>query len=496
MGSGVLKAITLGFLCGVFIRSFCLVGFSFTLYMVMLALVVLGCARFDPARARSLIVVALALASCVGGIMRMNAAVLTGDPHLTATIGTEVTLIGAVSAEPDVRESEVRVDLDATQIVEGSTTIPIDAGVLAELPPHADLHYGDLVRVRGALGLPQSFSVGGGEPFDYPDYLAVSGIGYELSFAQGSSTGERYGNPLLAEAIAIKEKYVDALEAVLPEPEAGLAAGITVGDKRSIGPELSSDFQKVGLLQIVVLSGYNITVVVDFISYIFAWAPQRLRFCVGIMIAGFFVAISGGGSSALRAAIMAVIAMYARMSGRSFDALRALLSAAFLMVLVDPFILAYDPGFQLSSIAMLGLTTLAPLLDPYMQWIPSRLGLREIIVSTLATQIAVTPLILHQDGALSILSLPANILAMLPVPLAMLASFIAAVAAMIYGRIATPPALPAYVLLHYIVITGHFFASLPFASVPLGTIGAVPMAFMYSFIAGGTWLINKQKSRV
>lgn len=487
MGSGVFKAIAAGFLCGVFIRSFAAAGFSFVLYLLLLSIALLALIRADRKHARLLICGALSFAACAGGIMRMDAATLTGDSNLTARIGSAVTLIGTVSAEPDVRDTQTRIDIDATQLVEGSTTLPVASGVLVELPPHAQVRYGDMVRISGTLGLPQPFDAGESGSFDYPDYLAVSGIAYELSFAHGSSTGENHGNPLLTAVIAIKERYEQGLGAVLPEPEAGLAAGITVGDKRSIGPQLSADFQKVGLLQMVVLSGYNITVVTDFVARLLLWANRPVQFSAGIFIAIFFVVISGGGSSAIRAAIMAVIAMYARMSGRSFDPVRALLASALVMVAWNPFVLAFDPGFQLSAIAMLGLSTLTPLIDPYMQWVSARFGLREIVSSTIATQVAVTPLLLHQDGTLSLLSLPANMFSMMPVPLAMLCSFIAAVSGAFVGSLATPLAFPAYVLLWYIVNVGHTLASLPIATITAGAIsGPLTMATyccLFAFVA-------------
>jgi predicted membrane metal-binding protein len=54
-----------------------------------------------------------------------------------------------------------------------------------------------------------------------------------------------------------------ASSARLPEPQSGLAGGITVGDKRAMGKDLTQEFRTVSLVHIVVLSGYNITVVIN-----------------------------------------------------------------------------------------------------------------------------------------------------------------------------------------------------------------------------------------
>ncbi len=129
----------------------------------------------------------------------MDTAVLTGDSHLTAQLDKHVTLIGTVASEPDVRDNGVH------EVVIGTPTIPVRAGVLVQAPPHANVSYGDEVRAVGTLVLPQAFDTGEGRQFDYPDYLAASGISYTLSFAEIKSDGKNTGNILQALAINVKE---------------------------------------------------------------------------------------------------------------------------------------------------------------------------------------------------------------------------------------------------------------------------------------------------
>jgi competence protein ComEC len=424
---------------------------------------------------------------------RMNAAVITGDPILTTQLDKHVTIVGKIVAEPDVRDNGVRLSIDVHDLLVGSSTIPVHAGVLVQAPPHSDARYGDQVRVSGTLELPQAFDTGDGRQFDYPDYLAVSGIAYTLSFAQVQDLGTNGGNIFQTLAIDAKQIYLKGEDAVLPEPEAGLADGINVGEKRSIGPALSADFQKVSLMQMVVLSGYNITVVANFAARLLAWASRYVQFSAGIFVVIFFILISGGAASAVRAGIMAGLAMYARISNRTFDALRALAVAAFVMTLWNPFTLAFDPGFQLSALAMLGLSLFTPTFSAKLKWIPERFALREIIASTAATQLAVLPMLLYQSGQLSILAIPANVLTMSVVPLAMLASCIAAVAGMIFGAAATPIAFPAYALLFYIISVAHFLASLPFAAISVGAFNIWWMFVAYMIIFGGFWILQKRQ---
>ena len=489
IGTQILSGSVGGFLIGVLLRSFVPLGFSYVLFLVIVAGAVLMSGLFETKIQKSSIVLACAFLFCAGGIFRMSSVVLTGDPVLTAHLNSHVRLLGTVFAEPDVRDARVHLSVEVREIVLASTTIPVSARVLVLSPSHTEVMYGDDVIVSGILKLPQVFDTGSsaitgevvksGRQFDYPDYLGTRGIAYQVSFAHVETQGTNTGNIVAADAIRIKNLFLDGLHQVLPEPHAGLAGGITVGDKRSIGPELTQEFQKVSLVQILVLSGYNITVVANFFGWMLQWAPRFVQFGSGLFVVAFFMLISGGASSAVRAGLMAVIAMYARRAHRTYHALRALALVAFGMVWWNPFILAFDPGFQLSVLAMLGLVLGTPIVSARLIWVTERGGLRELIASSIATQIAVLPLIVFQDGQFSILAIPANILAMIPVPFAMLMSCIAGLGGMVAGAYATPIAFPAYLVLAYILYVARFFASLPFGSLSIGVFSFWWMCIAY-----------------
>src|SRR6185295_7247227 len=100
-------------------------------------------------------------------------------------------------------------------------------------------------------------------------------------------------------------------------------------------------------------------------------------------------------------------------------------------------------------------------------------GLREIVSATIATQLTVLPLLILSVGQVSIVSLFSNILVLPAVPLAMLVSFLGALAALISNVIAYPFALVAYLILHYIIGVAVWFGNLPFAAIP------VPLEWMW-----------------
>ena len=458
-----LWAIVFGFLTGIFLRSFASLGFAFVGFLALLAVATLLTSLVS--RKIEGVVIVIALLALGGGILRMDAAILIPNPALTEKLGEEVTLEGIVFDEPDVREASVRI----------SMRLESGAGVLVIAPAHADVRYGDRVRAAGELRVPEAFETGVGRAFNYPAYLAKDGISYELAFVRDVEViGRGATNPVKIFAIWVKHTFLEGLGHALPEPYAGLAGGITVGDKRGLGTELAEVFRTVGLIHIVVLSGYNIMIVMEGLSWLLAWfsVHRYARFGATVFVAIFFALMTGLASASVRAAAMAIIAVVGRMSGRMYLASRALAIVAAGMVLWNPFILAFDPGFQLSILATAGLIAFTPVVITRLKFIPTTLGLREIAATTVGTQIVVLPLLLYQSGQLPIYSLPANLLALIAVPLAMLFSAVAALGGIFLGSFGVVIAFPAYALLGYIMEIGGLFASLPHASITLPAFSA------------------------
>lgn len=421
------------------------------------------------------------IAACafVVGMWRTEATRLASEPFLDAHIGSEVTLEGVIYQEPDVREGSVRIAVAVENAV--GATGPMHAGVLAVAQPYLAVHYGERVRVSGVIVRPEAFDTAGGRQFDYPHYLATQGMLYEMQQAQIRVLAPAPFS-LSGVAIGLKERYVRGLEAALTEPQAGLAAGITAGDKRGLGAELSQDFRTVSLTHIIVLSGYNITVVSDALMRALSFAPLLVRLGAGGSVAVLFVLMTGAAAASVRAAVMALIAMTARMSGRSYAADRALIVAATGMALWNPLVVAYDPGYQLSIAATAGLIWLSPKTEHWCARVPEAFGLRAVCVSTMAAQLAVLPILLYQNGLLSLVALPANVLVLALVPLAMFFSLIAGLAGMLVSVLAPIAGFPAYLSLSYLIAVARTLAHIPGSAVQLPAFSAGWVVAAYALI--------------
>lgn len=457
-------AVVLSIILGVAVEFVFPLGVLGVIWLGVLGICVVALGSVLRVRAAALLVACV----CVGfgiGMARTSLSAPVRYPLLEAHLSEIVTLRGVVRGDPDVRESSVRVALSSVCIISDEVCLTSDGVVLAVLPPQSGLRHGDHVTVAGMLTVPQPFDTDTGRVFDYPQYLAVSGVGYVLSFAHLESREEgSFG--VYRTLYALKRWYVSGMGMSIPEPMAALGNGITAGDKRALGGELTNTFRDAGLVHIVVLSGYNITIVVAALLYVLRMRSRTTKVVVSSLAIGLFVVMTGAGAASVRAGIMATLGLLAYALYRPYALSRALSVAVVCMVLVQPRVLLYDPGFQLSVCATLGLVWVAPLIARRLTSVPERFGLRDIVASTLGTYVGVLPLIAFSIGEVSLVALIANILVLPVVPLSMLFSFIAGVGgALVGGSVSVFIGYPAYVVLSYILFVAEQVAALPFATI-------------------------------
>lgn len=481
MNSGIFWASVFSFFIGITAGFFV----SFDIYIAFLLIFLAAVLLILFWGNRQVAIIILALLSFTVGISRVYVEELSRNIHFDEMLGEEVILEGVISMEPDERENTIRI------VVENEEGVR----VISSIPRSFEVLYGQGIVIKGKIERPVAFSSDGGREFNYPGFLVKDDIYYQISFPEVLSLGDvettGFGRGYL---FALKNAYTDGLSLLLPETEASLAGGITVGDKRALGGNLLDVFRITGIIHIVVLSGYNITIVAESIRRLLLGLPRAIGLWASAFSILLFVIMTGATATGVRAGAMASLALIATATNRRYAITRALALTAIAMVLWSPHILLYDPGFQLSVIATLGLIHIAPLISERLLFITERFGLRDIVGATIGTQIAVLPLLLYQTGLLSLVALPVNLLVLPFVPLSMLLSFIAGVVGALVGTTFVWIALPAHTLLLYILKVVEMFGRLPFASVSLEAFSFTWVIVAYIFLAV-VFVFAKRKSQ-
>ena len=468
MGGVYFYTAVLSFASGIFARSFFNMGLPVVLWLLLLALG-LAMVRHRNSFAVSvsyLVVGGIGLMFFSLGILRLELTSLLASPsELESQLGQKVELTGVVVREPDVREKSQHLTLKVG-----------DDKILVTTDRYAKVSYGDEIIVKGKLELPIAFATDLGRTFDYPGYLRARRILYTISFATFTTINKNQANGFLNWLYQNKKNFTQVLEKNIPEPHVGLGEGLLLGIKQALGVNLEEVFRRTGIIHVVVLSGYNVMLVVLFVMYILAiFLPLRSRAVVGVMAIILFALIVGLSATVVRASIMAVLVLIAQSSGRQYDVLRGLFLAGLVMLLLNPYLLVYDVGFQLSFMATLGLILVAPQFETLLVRVPTFAGVRGFLLATLATQIAVAPLLLYQMGQFSVVAVIVNVLVLPAVPFAMLLTFITGVLGSVSATLALPLAYSSYLILTYIISVATWFASLSFASISV-------VAFPFYFV--------------
>lgn len=384
--------------------------------------------------------------------------------------GEQVDVLADVVLDPEARESSTVLLVQ-----------PIDTDVRIRVRAERglDVRYGDRLRVTGELTRPEAFTSDLGRTFHYEEYLRAHGVTHEIRFAEVEVGDRNEGGHLLFRVLYdAKYRFARGIEMMLPEPHASLALGLLLGEKQGLGERLEDVFRVVGIIHIVVLSGYNLTIIAEALGRILRhFLRPRLRATVGAIAIVLFALMVGPSATVVRATMMALLLLYARTSGKTYDALRALMLAGSAMVLLNPYVLCFDPGFQFSFLATLGLIAFGPHLDRAFAFVPTRGGIREYASATIATQIMVTPLLLYSIGSVSMIALVANVLILIAVPPAMLFVFLAGLVGVVAPTMYVVT-YPAYLALSYIVEAAELLARVPFAELVVP-----PFSFWYVVVA-------------
>jgi competence protein ComEC len=328
-------------------------------------------------------------------------------------------------------------------------------------------HYGDTISFTGKLSVPFNFNGDTGRSFDYRNYLAKDDIFYEMKSAAVVLADSNANWSITSILFQLKRGFVNNLNSALGEPHSALAAGLVVGEKAALGKDLLNDFRTVGLIHIVVLSGFNITIVADALRRMLSRLPRVWGIVVGAIGIALFGILVGGGATVVRSCFMAGIALSANLFRRDYSVIRALAFAACLMLIQNPMILLHDASFQLSFLATLGLILLASPIEKSLTFIPDKFGMRGIVAATCSTQIFVSPFILWMMGQLSIIGVVVNILVLPFIPVTMLAVFLTGAGGFISVFLCRVFGWGAHLLLGYELFMVEHFARLPFAAVYL-----------------------------
>jgi competence protein ComEC len=279
---------------------------------------------------------------------------------------------------------------------------------------------------------------------------------------------------------------------VLPSEERGLLPGLVDGDTDALDPVLVERFRIAGLTHLVAVSGTNCSIVIGVVLFLLRRARVRpwVSGVVGAVVLVGFVLVARPSPSVLRAALMSAVALVSLATGRPKQAVPALAATVLALLVWDPQ-LAADPGFAMSALATAALLLIAPgWVTTLRRWHVPPVLAESVAVAT-AAHLVTAPVIAAISGRISLVAIPANVLAEPAVPIVTVLGFAAALVATMWTAGGHAVAWLAGWPCRWLVHVADAAGGLPGASVtwPGGAAGGLAL-----LAAGGALILLARRS--
>jgi competence protein ComEC len=402
---------------------------------------------------------------CVGGYLSLERNYEIQDiiklfERETLFFTQEVPIRGTLTEK--IAENNIGARYILRKISIGDAAFPKRAGILVTFPDSRGREIDQIISFTGKLSLPMN-----NEAFDYRTYLLLSDVFVTTKASFPDIVGLQKSSSVVLFIRSTREKLLSTIENIYPGESAKLLEGILIGERANLSGETKKSFNNVGLTHIIAVSGFNITIILIFLSFLFRSFPVFVRILLAIICVGFFTLLVGPQISVLRASVFGLISYTILLSGKKVRAFSLLIAVAVGFVVIDPLVLNYDVSFHLSFLAVFGLLFFGDFFNKIFGFLPRWFGLREALAMCFAAMVFTLPILMINFGQISLVSPLVNVAVVPLIPLVMLGGFLSMVVGLSFPYLGVLIGFPTWLGLSYILQMVAWFGRLSFSVLPV-----------------------------
>ncbi|MBN1857534.1 MAG: DNA internalization-related competence protein ComEC/Rec2 [Dehalococcoidia bacterium] len=441
----------------------------------------------------SVILALCAIAVMVGNTRYTSSLPEWGSEHISF-YNDEVhdTMEGTIAEQPEQRGMFTRFVITDVIITTDQPAQPVAGRVLASTYDVGQLTLGDRVALSGVLESPPPL-----DGFDYAAYLACKDIYSVALYSEVRILPQPGDYPVRSYLASLNQRFSTSLSKSLPEPESSLAQSLLLGRRGSMPESVEDAFNRTGTTHLLAISGLHLGILlVALLTVLLAILGRRHYLYVWFAIAALwtYASFTGMNPPVVRAAAMASLFLLAELAGRQKNLATALAFAAAIMVAIEPALL-WDTSFQLSALAMAGITVLfepirlalariLPTADTQ-GWHVRILGsAADVVAATCAATLAILPVTANTFGIVSLVAIPASLLTIPILPLAISTSAMTALVALVSPVVAQPFAWVCWLFLHCLIDIVTLLSHIPWATVSLHLEPIVVLCYYICLLCG------------
>ena len=330
------------------------------------------------------------------------------------------------------------------------------------------LEYGDLVEIKGEYSAPEVARNYKG--FDYSQYLKTLNIYGTIKVEEAKIINKNQLSPILISINNIKEKMIDNANRNMPKRTANLLLGILIGERDNIQEDIIESFRTANLSHILAVSGAHTSYIILGITYLISKSktPKRIGYIITIIILLIFIIITGASYSVVRACIMAIVVIGAKICYRKENFFTSICISLIIILIQNPFAIN-DIGLKLSFMGTAGIVIFNKSITNFFIKLKIKQKIAEALSVTFSAQLMIMPITILNFNTISLTFFISNILASPLLGIIIIFGFISIFISSILNPISKILFLILHIFLELLILVAKVTEKIPGSSILVKT---------------------------
>ena len=330
------------------------------------------------------------------------------------------------------------------------------------------LEYGDLIEIKGEYSAPEVARNYKG--FDYSQYLKTLNIYGTIKVEESKIINKNQLSPILISINNIKEKMIDNTNRNMPKRTANLLLGILIGERDNIQEDIIESFRTANLSHILAVSGAHTSYIILGITYLISKSktPKRIGYIITIIILLIFIIITGASYSVVRACIMAIVVIGAKICYRKENFFTSICISLIIILIQNPFAIN-DIGLKLSFMGTVGIVIFNKSITNFFIKLKIKQKIAEALSVTFSAQLMIMPITILNFNTISLTFFISNILASPLLGIIIIFGFISIFISSILNPISKILFLILHIFLELLILVSKVTEKIPGSSILVKT---------------------------
>lgn len=330
------------------------------------------------------------------------------------------------------------------------------------------LEYGDLIEIKGEYSAPEVARNYKG--FDYSQYLKTLNIYGTIKVEESKIINKNQLSPILISINNIKEKMIDNANRNMPKRTANLLLGILIGERDNIQEDIIESFRTANLSHILAVSGAHTSYIILGITYLISKSktPKRIGYIITIINLLIFIIITGASYSVVRACIMAIVVIGAKICYRKENFFTSICISLIIILIQNPFAIN-DIGLKLSFMGTTGIVIFNKSITNFFIKLKIKQKIAEVLSVTFSAQLMIMPITILNFNTISLTFFISNILASPLLGIIIIFGFISIFISSILNPISKILFLILHIFLELLILVSKVTEKIPGSSILVKT---------------------------